>query len=122
MSVVSNGSAKTDRRHPLSQLSVEETTIARDVVLACHPDAVLDFRTITLQEPAKAELVPFLKLEHAGKLSAQSEWPPRLARVHYDVIDSSKVPKYSESIVKIDSRERIAHELMSTESHASLTV
>ncbi|KAF2436898.1 copper amine oxidase [Tothia fuscella] len=108
--------------HPLSGLSVEETNIAREVVLASLPNTVVDFRTTSLQEPAKADLIKFLDLEHAGKLTADSPRPPRLARVHYDAVDGSKVPKYMESVVDVEKKERVEHELVSTESHPSLTV
>lgn len=108
--------------HPLSGLSVEETNIAREVVLASLPNTVVDFRTTSLQEPAKADLTKFLDLEHAGKLTADSPRPPRLARVHYDAIDGSKIPKYMESVIDVEKKERVEHELVSTESHPSLTV
>jgi primary-amine oxidase len=33
--------------HPFKNLDVEETRIARDVVLSLHADVVVDFREIT---------------------------------------------------------------------------
>jgi len=109
-------------RHPLASLSQEETNIARDVVLAEQGGAVVDFRTIALQEPVKAELVRFLDLEHAGKLTTDSPRPQRLARVHYDAIDSSKVPKYLETIVDVNSKKVVSHEIISSDVHACLTM
>lgn len=108
--------------HPLSNLSVAETNIAREVVLASLPGTVVDFRTIALQEPIKSELIKYLDLEHAGQLSEESPRPARLARVHYDAIDGSKAPKYMESVIDVEKKERVHHELVSTENHPCLTV
>jgi primary-amine oxidase len=109
-------------RHPLSSLSIDETNIARDVVISCHPDTAIGFRMISLQEPAKAELIHFLELEHSGYLSPKTRRPRRLARVHYDVVDKSKVPKYMESIVDVEAKERVSYEVISSDVHACLTV
>jgi primary-amine oxidase len=108
--------------HPLSTLSIDETNKARDVIVNAHPNTVIDFRWISLQEPAKAELVPFLDLEHAGKLQPDTPRPPRLARLHYDIIDGSKVPKYCESIVDVAKGEQISHQVVDGEFHACLTM
>lgn len=108
--------------HPLASLSLDETKIARDVVLACHPDTVIDFRIITLFEPAKSELIQFLDLEHSRTVQANSPRPARLARVHYDVIDKTKVPKSCESIVDVEKRTRISHEVLPSGAHAALTM
>jgi primary-amine oxidase len=114
--------SRSKKPHPLAGLSVQETNVARDVILASHPGAVIFFRTISLQEPTKADLTKFLDLEHAGKLTPTSPRPPRLASVHFDCVDGTKVPRYMESVIDIDKRERVGHELVSTEVHACLTV
>jgi primary-amine oxidase len=108
--------------HPLAPMTIEEANIAREVVLSKLPNTVVEFRTSALQEPAKADLIKFLELEHAGKLTAESARPPRLVRVHYDAIDGSKVPKAMESVVDVEKKQRIEHELVSTECHPCLTV
>lgn len=108
--------------HPFQILSVAETQVARDVILASHPDEVVDFREIFLKEPNKAELRPYLALEHAGRLSPTTPRPARLAKCMFDVIGSDKIPKYHESIVDIDRRKRIGHEAISQQHHASLTL
>jgi primary-amine oxidase len=46
--------------HPLKTLSVEETRTARDVVLSSHPNVVVDFREIYLQEPEKELMKQYL--------------------------------------------------------------
>jgi primary-amine oxidase len=106
----------------LAGLTIEETNIAREVVLASLPNTVVEFRTTALQEPAKADLIKYLDLEHSGQLTSDSPRPPRLARIHYDAIDSSKIPKYMESVIDVEKRERVEHELVSTENHPCLTV
>lgn len=108
--------------HPLSSLSIEETNIARDVILSYHPDTAIGFRMISLQEPPKAELIHFLELEHSENLSSNTPRPRRLAKVDYDVIDKSKIPKYMESIVDIEKKETVRSELISDDVHACLTV
>lgn len=108
--------------HPLRQLSIEETNIARDVVLSLHEGVVIEFREIFLQEPPKAELIKFLELEHSGQVSGQTARPARLAKVQYDVIGGSKLPVFHESIVDIPRKERVAHEIVKSDYHAALTV
>ena len=109
--------------HPLTQLSIAETDVARDILLASHPGAAIYFRIVSLQEPAKAELVKFLDIEHAGRLNSSTPRPPRLAKIHYDAIEKgSKVPVYQEAVVDLDQKKRIQHQLISSEFHASLTV
>lgn len=109
--------------HPLSHLSLTETNRARDVVLGLHPGTVLNFRTVYLFEPPKAEVLPFLELEHAGKVTESTPRPARLAQARYDVIKpGSKRPEYHESVVDIHSGKRVSHQVVGSEHHASLTV
>ncbi|OCK78759.1 copper amine oxidase-like protein [Lepidopterella palustris CBS 459.81] len=108
--------------HPFSTLSVEETRRARDVVLAAHPSAVVDFREIFLQEPAKEEVKRFLDLEHSARLSPTSPRPPRLAKCQYDVIGSDRTPEYHESVIDVDSKRRVKHEVIGKEFQAGLTL
>ena len=107
--------------HPLEALSVAEINVARDVVLESHPGTVVSFREIFLQEPPKAELLDFLDLEHAGHLSPTSPRPNRLARAQYDVIGAEKIPASHESVIDVESRRRVSHEILKAEQHASLT-
>lgn len=108
--------------HPLQNLSVEETRIARDVVLSLHPGVVVDFREIYLQEPAKDAMKAFLALEHSARLSPTSPRPSRLAKCQYDVVDSDRIPAYHESVVDVISRKRVKHEVVAKEFQASLTL
>ncbi|KAF2474056.1 copper amine oxidase-like protein [Lindgomyces ingoldianus] len=108
--------------HPFRILSVEETQVARDVVLSLHPDVVVDFREIYLQEPAKQGMKEYLDLEHSAKLSPTSKRPPRLAKCQYDIVGSDRIPEYHESIVDVGIRKRVRHEVIGKENHASLTL
>jgi primary-amine oxidase len=69
--------------HPLKPLYRIEIETAREVVLEQHPKQVVVFREIYVQEPAKADLLPFLELEHAGQLTVSTPRPPRLAKCQY---------------------------------------
>ncbi|KAI4763829.1 putative copper amine oxidase [Aureobasidium sp. EXF-3400] len=108
--------------HPLSILSIAETNLAREIVLAHHDKEVIDFREIFLQEPTKGELVKYLQLEHSGRLSPSSPRPARLAKCQYDVIGQDRIPSYHESVVDIGSRQRIKHEVIGKEHQAALTL
>lgn len=50
--------------HPLAPLTAAEITATRDAIQATYPRGVnLLFKQITLREPAKAELAPYLDAE-----------------------------------------------------------
>jgi primary-amine oxidase len=111
--------------HPFKTLSIEETRIARDVILSFHTDSVVvDFREIFLQEPNKELMKQFLSLEHSARpgQSPHSKRPPRLAKCQYDVIGSDKVPEYNEAVVDVETKKRVKHEVVGKESQASLTL
>lgn len=108
--------------HPLNILSEKETEIARDAISAAYPGSVLFFREIYLEEPTKAELVPYLELEHSGKLSPTSPWPRRLAKCQYDVVGSDRVPEFHDAIVDVEKKQRISHKVVAKEHHATLTL
>ena len=108
--------------HPLSDLTVAEVNAARDLVLSLHPGTVVDFRSIYLFEPPKAEVIPFIEAEHSGHLTPSTPRPRRLAQVRYDVIGNSKAPTYHESIVDVQKLERIDTRIIPAQYHASLTV
>ncbi|GAO14022.1 uncharacterized protein UV8b_01895 [Ustilaginoidea virens] len=77
--------------HPLSQLSAEEFTRARDIVVKLYASAqTLYFRQICREEPTKESLIPYLEAEHAGTLTAETPRPARHARVEYDLQDGHK--------------------------------
>jgi primary-amine oxidase len=54
-------------RHPIAQLTAGEITESAKLIRALWPaNADLQFKVITLQEPKKAEFMPFLTAEHNG--------------------------------------------------------
>lgn len=110
--------------HPFKILSLEETRTARDIVLSLHPDVVVDFREIFLQEPEKELMKQYLALEHAAKpgQSPASQRVPRLAKVLYDVVGSDKIPEYHESLVDVQQKKRVRHEVVGKEKQATLTL
>ncbi|POR32107.1 Amine oxidase [Tolypocladium paradoxum] len=108
--------------HPFSDLTIDETTQARDIVLELHPGTVIDFRAIYLLEPPKVDVKPFLELEHAGRLTDDTPRPARLAQVRYDVIGASKKYEYHESIIDLGALKRVGHQIVGPEYHAGLTV
>lgn len=108
--------------HPLEQLSVAEASVARDVILSGHSKTVIDFRTICLEEPAKAQLQPFLDAESEGSSKIEFPLPARLARVAYDVLGENKTCAFYESIVDVNERKIVAQELIDAKHQAPLTL
>lgn len=111
--------------HPFKILSSEETLVARETVLSLHKDAVVDFREIFLQEPEKEVMKAYLESEHAARpgQSPTSKRPSRLAKVMYDVIGSDRIPEYNESIIDVEQKKRVRHEVVGKEKgQASLTL
>ncbi|RSL96099.1 hypothetical protein CEP52_011689 [Fusarium oligoseptatum] len=108
--------------HPLSQLSISETTTARDVVRRSHPNTVLNFRVIFLLEPPKVDVEAYLELEHSGKLTAESPRPPRLAQAWYDVIGNTRIPQYHETIVDLTKAEIVDQKVIDPKSKPSLAM
>ncbi|KAI7537519.1 putative copper amine oxidase [Hortaea werneckii] len=54
--------------HPLAPLTADEIRAAASIIQSQWPTGSdLHYKTITLEEPAKAETVPFLEAEHSGK-------------------------------------------------------
>jgi primary-amine oxidase len=77
--------------HPLTQLSVDEFTRARDIIVKQYGGSQpVYFRQINLEEPSKESLIPFLEAEHAGTLTADTPRPPREAHVEYDLVRADK--------------------------------
>lgn len=108
--------------HPFKTLNVEETRVARDVVLSLHPDVVVDFREIYLQEPEKELMKQYLEAEKSGQ-SPSSKRPPRLVKCQYDVVGSDKIPEYNESVIDIEVKKRVKHVVVPKEKgNASLTL
>ncbi|RDA95334.1 hypothetical protein CP533_3464 [Ophiocordyceps camponoti-saundersi (nom. inval.)] len=80
------------RPHPLAPLTEAEFSRVREAVMKLRgpDDAFFFFRTLYLQEPPKAEMIPFLEAEHAGSLNDDTARPRRRARVEFDVLEPSR--------------------------------
>ncbi|TDZ32657.1 Copper amine oxidase 1 [Colletotrichum spinosum] len=103
--------------HPLTALSESEFKTARDVVTKLFSnDESLFFRAIYLQEPKKADLLPFFKTEHSENATDSTPRPPRLARLQYDVIRSGRLPEYTQSIVDVDTHAEVDRIVAAPES------
>jgi primary-amine oxidase len=108
--------------HPLQHLNKAETELVVKILRQHHPDDVIEFRQISLQEPPKAELLVFLDLEHAGKITDTTARPARVAHCQYDTIGSDRLPKHNEAVVDLSQEKRIEHKLMGKDVAPSLTV
>ena len=59
---------KTVSAHPLAPLSAAELQSAASIIKASWPAHTdLYFKTVTLQEPPKADALKYLEAEHSGK-------------------------------------------------------
>jgi hypothetical protein len=109
--------------HPIDQLSVFESDLARQIVLdARGATVVINFRSIALEEPPKKELCQFLDLEHAGRVTAQTPRPARLAKVQYDVVRGNKNHEYMESWVDVVLRKEVQRRVVDKMHQAGLTL
>ena len=126
VAMTSSGSAQVPirgaRPHPLDQLSISETNIARETILDARHNSVIEFRSIALEEPPKAELLAFLDVERNGFLSSRTRRPARVARVQYDVVRADKRHEYAESLVDLDKKSEIFHRVVDKMHQPSLTM
>jgi primary-amine oxidase len=68
------GGKKSAPQHPLGPLTSNEITESSRLIKALWPsDVNLQFKSITLQEPNKADLLPFLAAEHRGQATPTIE-------------------------------------------------
>ncbi|KAK6379061.1 hypothetical protein LTS17_006765 [Exophiala oligosperma] len=109
--------------HPLADLSISEVTKARDVILSLHPGETIEFRQIGLQEPKKAALAEYLKVEHSNGDLSKVKPPPRLAKCHYDIFSMGAKPvEYHEIIVNVETSEVVEKIEISPSIQPSLTL
>jgi primary-amine oxidase len=68
------GGKKVTLQHPLGPLTAAEISESSRLIKAIWPSNTnIQFKSITLQEPNKADLIPFLAAEHAGKTTPTIE-------------------------------------------------
>lgn len=114
--------AKPASPHPLDQLSVAESDLARQAVLEARgAEITVNFRAIALEEPPKEELIRFLELEHAGSLTPQTVRPARLAKVQYDVVRGDRSHEYTESLIDVHLGKEISQRVVDKIYQAGIT-
>lgn len=114
--------SKLPKPHPLASLTHQEIDLARQVVIKARTGDLLLFRDIFTEEPIKADLIPFLDAEHAGKLTEESSRPARLARVQYDTIGENGTHAYTESLVDVTTCEEVLHRVVGKDFQPPLTL
>ncbi|QPG96776.1 hypothetical protein C2857_005235 [Epichloe festucae Fl1] len=104
------------RPHPLTQLSVQEFTKARDIIVKLYGSSQpVYFRQISLQEPSKESLIPYLEAEHAGTLTAETPRPGRHARVEYGIIKAER-HEAVRCVVDLDASKVVSSDTASAHS------
>lgn len=62
-----NEAIKNVAAHPLCPITASEIKRSAEYIRDCWPSNIdVHFKAITLEEPAKTELVPYLEAEHTG--------------------------------------------------------
>jgi len=90
--------AKHTAAHPLCPLSSSEISLCAELIKAEWPEKVdLRFKVVTLEEPTKKTLVPYLEAEHTGKSLPNIE---RRAFVAYYLRNTDR---FHEAIVNLSS-------------------
>ncbi|KZF20619.1 copper amine oxidase [Xylona heveae TC161] len=108
--------------HPLDALTVNEIKRASDIVLNARGNALIEFRSISLEEPPKAQLQPFFELEAQGKLTYQTPRPARQASIKYDVVCEDRSRDYMESLVDVNTGKETKHRVVDKRHQPSLTL
>ncbi|KAI9369682.1 copper amine oxidase [Aspergillus egyptiacus] len=102
--------------HPFDPLTPGEISKAAAIVCAHFPGQTPAFRFITLKEPLKSEMLPFLEKEHLG-LPATTR-PARIARVQVVLRDGEGANKLIELLVDLGRQEMTQDEhLVGKHSH-----
>ncbi|PVH74441.1 hypothetical protein DL98DRAFT_429431 [Cadophora sp. DSE1049] len=101
------GGKKTTPQHPLGPLTAGEITESAKLIRSIWPaNTNVQFKSITLQEPNKADLVPFLAAEHAGQSTPTIE---RRSFVVYYLRNTNKLHEAVVSLTqgKVESNVRL---------------
>ena len=85
--------------HPLDPLRPSEITKAATIVRTAYPVLLINSRVITLREPVKRALVPYLEAESNGA-DLSSLQPARLARVQI-VVTKDGCTQFRELVVDL---------------------
>lgn len=92
------GAKKTTLEHPLGPLTASEILQSSQILKGLWPAEVkIQFKSITLQEPNKAELFPFLTAEHSGSAL------PKIDRRSFVVYYIKNTDKLHEAIINLST-------------------
>jgi primary-amine oxidase len=98
--------AKQVYKHALEPISGDEITRAADVVRSVWPPQTdLHFKAITLLEPPKAEVIPYLEAEHSGR---SLPYIARKAFINYYLRNTVGVVSYAKGHQLIEKVESIS--------------
>ncbi|KAF2007923.1 hypothetical protein P154DRAFT_453216 [Amniculicola lignicola CBS 123094] len=106
--------AKSVATHPLAPLSATELASAAAIIKASWPAHTdLYFKAVTLEEPPKSEVLPYLEAEHNGQ-----SLPPvsRRAFINYYIRNTSK---FHEAIVDLNTGRVLRNVLLGASVHAN---
>lgn len=83
---------KTSLQHPISPLTAGEITESSTLIRQLWPENTkLQFKAVTLQEPNKVELMPFLAAEHEGKPTTSIDRRSFVLYYIRNTVSSSKI-------------------------------
>ncbi|KAJ9665240.1 hypothetical protein H2201_004714 [Coniosporium apollinis] len=100
--------------HPLAPLTGDEITRAAELVRGIWPSNTdLHFKSITLEEPPKAEVLPFLEAEHNGQSA------PSIARKAFVNYYLRSTNKFHEGIVNLSSNKVESNVRLGPNVHAN---
>jgi primary-amine oxidase len=115
--------AKPARVHPLRGLTAGEIRLAAAILTKIQQaksgeaPRTVRFQHITLSEPPKSLLMPYLDAESAGIESSKRPWVPRCARITWAQVHERQD---CESIVSLDTELEVAHTDTKVSQHNGL--
>ncbi|KAH0846092.1 hypothetical protein AYO21_12161 [Fonsecaea monophora] len=88
--------------HPLCPLTAAEISTTAELVRSVWPSTIdLRFKVITLDEPSKKSMIPYLDAEHSSAGSSSLPAIPRKAFVSYYIRNTNR---FHEAVVNLSSR------------------
>lgn len=102
--------------HPLGPLTAAEITAATDLVRKAWPEgALFQFKVVTLQEPPKAELAPYLEAERVGSVASLAP----IARRVYVAYYLRNTHKFHEALADLSSGTLERNARLAEDKHAN---
>ncbi|MCJ1362825.1 hypothetical protein MMC16_001931 [Acarospora aff. strigata] len=100
--------------HPFSPLTTSEITASAELVKGLYPNQTrLQFKAITLEEPEKAQVIPYLEAEHSGKPL------PKILRKAFVCYYIRNTDKFHEAIVNLSQSRVESNVRLGPNVHAS---